>query len=349
MDKETKSKNLYLDEKEEEMLLVLTEKYDKLTKPGFLSKTGNKVKQIVPQKLKDFGKKLGSDISKKEIYLQVMNVLADGFKILEEQAAKCTISEKQILKEINKNSKYNIESLDEICNVRSYDISKLVSNYKNIDLLSATIEGASTGAFGFAGLPFNIALSTFLYFRAVQSIAMYYGYDVKNNDSELIIASQVFTNSLSPNDDINEGNVNLVGKIMVMSQLTLVKQTAKDGWSKMIEKGGLPLLLAQLRALANKAAKKALEKAGKSGLEKSVFRETLEQVGKKLSLKSLGGKSVPVAGAIIGGLMDVSQMKKVLDYADIFYHKRFILEKEMRINNKSSDNIVDAEFVELKK
>lgn len=41
------------------------------------------------------------------------------------------------------------------------------------------IEGGGTGAFGFWGLPFNLVLSTFLYFRAVQSIAMFYGYDVK--------------------------------------------------------------------------------------------------------------------------------------------------------------------------
>ena len=340
--------DLIVDEKEQQMLITLSDRYEKYIKPGVIAKIGKKAGELVPEKVKQFGKEIGANISEKELYMQVMNVMADGFKIIEEQAAKCTISEKQILKNINKNSEYNIKSLEEVCLVRSYDISKLVNNYKNWDILTATVEGAGTGAFGFAGLPFNIALSTFLYFRAVQSVAMYYGYDVKNDNAELVIASEVFTNSLSPNDDVNNANVNMVGKIMVMSQLTAIKQTASKGWSKMIEKGGIPLLLAQMRALANKAAQKALEKAGKAGLEKSVFREAFEQVGKKLTLKSLGGKGVPIAGAIIGGLMDTSQMKRVLDYADIFYHKRFILEKEMRIDKLTGNekDIIEAEYIE---
>ena len=323
---------LIVDEKEQEMLNTLSERYEKFTRPGMVEKIGKKAGELMPEKIKKIGKDIGTSISEKELYIQIMNVLADGFKIIEEQSAKCSISEKQILKNINKNSSYEIEKLEEICLVRSYDISKLVNNYKNQDIFTATIEGAGTGWFGFVGLPFNIVLSTFLYFRAVQSIAMYYGYDVKNDSTELVIASEVFTNSLSPNGELNSSDVNIVGKIMIMSQLTAVKQTANKSWSEMVSKGGIPLLLAQMRALANKAAQKALQKAGKSGLEKSVFRDAFEQVGRKLTLKSLSGKSIPIAGAIIGGLMDTSQMKKVLEYADIFYHKRFILEKETRIN-----------------
>jgi len=60
------------------------------------------------------------------------------------------------------------------------------------------VEGGTTGAFGFWGLQFNIVLSIFLYFRAVQSIAMFFGYDIKNGSAELVIASEVFTNALSP-------------------------------------------------------------------------------------------------------------------------------------------------------
>lgn len=345
--------DLIVDEQEEKMLNELSDRYEKFIKPGVISKVGKKAGEFVPEKIKEFGRNIGTSISEKEIYIQVMNVLADGFKIIEEQAAKATISEKQIIKSINKDSKYEINSLEEVCLVRSYDISKLVNSYKSQDIFTAILEGAGTGAFGFAGLPFNIVLSTFLYFRAVQSIAMYYGYDVKNDNAELVIASEVFTNSLNPNDEnVNNGNANLVGKIMVMSQLTAIKQTASKGWSEMISKGGIPLLLAQMRALANKAAKKALEKAGQKGLEKSVFREAFEQVGKKLTLKSLGGKGIPIAGAVIGALMDTSQMKRVLDYADIFYHKRFILEKETRIDKltgKDSNVIeVDADDNDIK-
>ena len=119
----------------------------------------------------------------------------------------------------------------------------------------------------------------------------------------------------------------------------------------MIEKGGIPLLLAQMRALANKSAQKALQNAGQKGLENSVFKETFEQIGRKLTLKNIG-KAVPIASAVVGPLMDTAQMKQVLTFADLFYQKRFILEKESRIanlmDNKKlfSDDVIDIEFTE---
>ncbi len=101
---------------------------------------------------------------------------------------------------------------------------------------------------------------------------MFYGYDVKNDSTELVIASEVFTNALSPStSDANNEATNIIGKIMLMSQAAVVKQTAKKTWTDMAARGGIPLLLAQ--------------------------------------------------------------MKKVLEYADIFYQKRFIVEKESRISN----------------
>lgn len=90
-------------------------------------------------------------------------------------------------------------------------------------------------------------------------------------------------------------------------------------------------MLTQMRALANKAAQRALEKAGQKGLENSVFREAFEQIGRKITLKTVG-KTVPIASAVIGALIDTAQMNVVLEFADIFYQKRFILEKEKRIN-----------------
>lgn len=236
--------------------------------------------------------------------------------------------------------------------MRSYDVAKSVNAYKNQDILAATLEGGGTGALGFAGLPLNIALSTFLYFRAVQSIAMFYGYDVKNDSAEMVIASEVFTNALSPKtSDANNEMTNIIAKIMLMSQATAIKQTAKKTWTHMIEKGGIPLLLAQMRALANKSAQKALQNAGQKGLENSVFKETFEQIGRKLTLKNIG-KAVPIASAVVGALMDTAQMKQVLTFADLFYQKRFILEKESRIANLMDnkklffDDVIDIDFTE---
>lgn len=83
--------------------------------------------------------------------------------------------------------------------------------------------------------------------------------------------------------------------------------------------------------MANRAAQKALEKAGQKGLEESLFKGIFEQIGKSLSKKAIG-KAIPVAGAVIGALFDTAQMNTVLEFADVFYNKRYLLEKEARIN-----------------
>lgn len=134
---------------------------------------------------------------------------------------------------------------------------------------------------------------------------------------------------------------------MIMTQAAVVKQTAKKTWVDMAARGGMPLLIAQMRALANKAAQKALEKAGAKGLENSVFREVFEQIGRKLTLKTVG-KSVPYVSAILGALIDTAQMRKVLEYADVFYHKRYILEKETRIKALLGDFdiVIDVDIVD---
>ncbi|WEM62387.1 EcsC family protein [Streptococcus parauberis] len=173
-----------------------------------------------------------------------------------------------------------MESFDEINTLKSYDISEIINKYKTKDLLLALSEGAATGALGFSGLPFNLVLSNFLYFRAVQSIAMYYGYDVKNDPSELVIASSVYTNALSPsNSDLNNELSASIAKIVLISKATIIQQTSKKTWSAMIERGGATLLLTQIRALSNKAAANALQKAGQKGLENSIFKETFELIG----------------------------------------------------------------------
>lgn len=138
-----------------------------------------------------------------------MKIAVEGFKIIEEQLAKFIINEKAIIKKINKIEKANeIIKIKEICLTRSYDIAKIVNKYKMQDIWVAVAEGGIIGYTGFAGIPFNLVLSTFLYYRAVQSVAMFYGYDVKNDSVELVIAGQVFMKAISPqSSDINEMSI----------------------------------------------------------------------------------------------------------------------------------------------
>ena len=320
------------DLKEENSLEQLTKRYEKMIEPSKLSKLGTKVIGVVPDKIRNIGTDVINSISEKELYMQSMKIVADGFKIVEEQASKLTISEDSILKEVNKiviNN--NITNLSEICLARGYMISKLVSSYKTKDISLAFVEGGVTGIFGFAGLPFNLVLSTFLYYRAVQSVAMYYGYDVKNDAEELIISSEVFMNAISPERSDANGITDIIGKVMLISKATGVKQTAKKTWSEMASKGGVELLITQMRALAHKSAKTALEKTGNKGLEQSIFKGVFEQIGRKLALKTVQ-RAVPVISGLISACFDTAQMNKVLEYADVFYNKRYILEKQYRID-----------------
>ena len=320
-----------IDKKEETSLEMLTSRYEKLIKPGLLVKAGDKINAVIPEPVKKFGAGVKETVTGAELYAQCLKVAAEGFHILEKQAARLSISGDSIIKQINASCEgYKIRKLDEVCFVRSYDIAKAVSKYKMQDIGLAFAEGGVTGYFGFAGLPFNLVLSVFLYYRAVQSIAMYYGYDVKNNADELIIASEVFMNALSPRSSGSNEMSSIIGKIMLMTEFTAVKQTARKTWTEMAARGGVGLLLTQMRALANKAAQKALQNAGKKGLENSLFKEILEQIGKKLTKKAVG-KAIPVAGAFIGALFDTAQMNTILEYADVFYNKRYLLEKEARI------------------
>ena len=160
--------------------------------------------------------------------------------------------------------------------------------------------------------------------------SMFYGYDIKNDPAELTIASEVFMNGLNPKATTGSELSGTIAKIMLLTETTTVRQVVKKGWVAMAEKNGVTLLLAQMRALANAAAKKALEKAGKQGLEKAAFSEVFEQIGKKLTQKSIG-KAIPYVGAVIGAAIDTAQMVQIIQYAQVFYGKRFILEKESRI------------------
>lgn len=337
---------LILDAKEEKALESLTETYNKMVAPNAVNKAMKKVGEKVPQVIKDTFTAAGSKISEADLFAKCMEVLSKSFQTLEQFASKVTISENEIIKQVNQISTNNqITKLDEICLLRSYELSKIVGKYKYADIIVALAEGATTGYWGFAGIPFNLVLSTFLYYRAVQSVAMFYGYDIKNDPSELVIASEVFMSGLNPKSSTGTELSGAIAKIMLFTQTTTVRQTVKKGWVAMAEKNSVTLLLAQMRALAHGAAKKALEKAGKQGLEKTAFTEVFEQIGKKLG-KDAVGKATPYFGAFFGAAIDTAQMVQIIQYAQVFYGKRFILEKESRIYalDGTITTIIDSEL-----
>ncbi len=96
----------------------------------------------------------------------------------------------------------------------------------------------------------------------------------------------------------------------------------------MVEQGGAALAIAQIRALANGAARKAVENGGKKALE----AESSRKRSPRLAEDDARGRREdgPRIGAGFGALFDTAQMKRILDFADLFYHKRFIIEKDQR-------------------
>lgn len=345
--------NPIINSKESWEMNVLQKKYDKLVQPNAIIRTGTAIKHkagdFIPEKIKTFSAEVGGTISDADFYKKAIEYATSGFMQLQQIASKATISEAKAIRDVNNTmTDCDITSLEEICFARAYDIAKLVNKYRTSDVLIATVEGAGTGALGFAGLLPNMVLSTFLYFRAVQSVAMYYGYDVKNDASEMEIASAVMMNAFDPTtDSINNELTATIGKFMVFTETTAVKQASSKTWSAMIEHGGLGLLITQIRALANSAARKALAEAGKKELELKAFNNVLEQIGKKAALKNTG-RAMPVLGAVFGALFDTAQMKKMIDYADIFYRKRFIEEKKVRINAIiNPDDMEDSPVIDI--
>lgn len=342
-----------VDSKESKSLKDLTERYNKMLAPSAAKRLSTKVSGIIPEALKSSAKGVGQTITEAELFLKSMEVLSKGFMLLERGASRVTLDEESVIKQVNQIVPDNeITQLSEICLARSYDISKLVNKYQILDFGIAFIEGGATGAPGLPGLPFNLVLSIFIYYRAVQSIAMFYGYDIKNDPAELEIASTVFSNALSPSNN-NQGELSgVIAKVMLISEATTVKQTAKKTWSDMASKDMVTLLLTQMRALANKGVQKTLEKTGKKNLEESLFKNVFEQIGKRLTKKNIM-KSIPFISAAIGALIDTAQMKQVLEYANVFYNKRFIMEKKTRIDSLlglDSDfvNCIETEVIDVK-
>lgn len=334
-----------VDELELKELDEIAKRYEKLASETKIQKLGKKAIEATPQQVKDAAKTIGgavedsfngliNSLTEQQLIAEAFKTAAEGLGELGEQAAKMSIGRDYVLQKVNAGKQHEkVSELNEICLLRAYDISKAVGNEKLFHMGIAAIEGGGTGAAGYAGIPLNLVLSMLVYFRAVQSVAMFYGYDVKNDPAELMIAGDVFTKALSPSGastDAAGAAGDYIGKIMLFAQGEGVKHAAKKGWQAMAEKKGSALLIAQLRATANKAAEKALKEAGKKGLEEGILKDALKPLGSKLTLKTVG-KGVPIFGAGFGALFDVGEMHRIVDFADLFYCKRFIMEKPERV------------------
>lgn len=322
-----------LDEREQALIAALQKEFEDFTKPGVINRALKKLTDLAGDVIPNASKKAFADATSAagqwELIQKTLQIAEKGFHHLTQQASRMTVSQAGVVEKLSVGGP-TISTFNEICLLRSYDIEAVIEEKTYQDTLLALAEGAATGFFGLPGVPFNLALSFFLYFRAVQSVALHYGYDVKADPRELQIAAEVTMQSLDPKFS-GSGLGGLIGKMMLSAELSELKQSlGRFTYTAMAQRGGSELLYVQIRAFANEAAKEALTKAGEEALEVGVFKSLLAQLAKRMP-KEAGKKSLPVIGALIGGLSDAYLMGRILRGAKLIYHKRYLFEKEYRV------------------
>lgn len=333
-----------LDAKELELDQRLTRDYAKFCKPNFVGKgvdaAGKAIVRFIPEPIKKLAGRATDAVKDLNMIKQAMEMAGAGFGQLTKCSARLSISKAGTIASVQKKGA-NIERFDDLIFLRSYQIEKTVEKANLRNLIYAAIEGGATGAPGVFGIPFNLALSFFLFFRATQWVALSYGYDVQEDPGELVIASEVTLKSLEPRLVSPTGSIGgTLAKLMVTSQLaSLQSALAKEiTFRAMIENGGLQLLFVHLRSFGHASARKALENSGQKGLEAGLFKGLLEKVASRLP-KNVAAKSAPFLGAFMGAGIDSYLMSRVLTGANLIYHKRFIAEKALRIQTYLDSDI----------
>lgn len=325
-----------LNDREIALEAQLLRDYEKFCKPGLVGRSidtvGKAIVKVVPKFIKDGVSTAATAVSEQEVFKQALCWAGEGFGELTKLTATHTIGKSGTVTSIRARGS-EIESFDSIPFLRSYEIERAVHRARLKRVMIAAAEGAATGAPGAIGIPFNLALSFFLFFRATQTIALTYGYDVQDDPGELAIASEVTMRSLEPRLASPTGSIGAsMTKIMMVSQITSLQTAVSKRltYEAMLKNGGLQALVTQLRAFGNASARKAIEKTGQKSMEAGLFKGLLERIGAKAS-KNAVGKWIPIVSAVLGAGIDSYLMGRVLTGSNLFYHKRFLAEKPFRI------------------
>ncbi len=342
-----------VDDREFAEMGEIAERYEKIISPGMLAKVRKTIGDVAPGQMKELVGKVGDaakdafgGLTEPELIAGAIEKAAEGFSELERRAAKASVSREYVVHRINAGKQsQKISDVSQICLLRAYDVAAVTAVERSQHLGIAFVEGGGSGVLGFWSLPANLALSMLTYFRAVQSVALFYGYDVKADPAELVIASEVFRRSLSPKAQ-SDAIEDYVGRVLVYAETVTVRHTAKKDWEAMVERGGAALALIQMQALAGKVAQKAFGSGGQKAVEAGVFKNALTQIGQSLALRNIG-RLVPLVGAGFGALFDTAQMSRVLEFADLFYRKRFIVEKGGRVRRLAGGEPGPAEEADL--
>lgn len=333
-----------VDAREHKRFSELKEEYEDLRTPGPLGRGASSIKKGLATangRLKRWIPGLGSaqksigellqQASQKHIIKKALSKAAKGGGLALQWSAQKTLSRPAIVRRLRSGG-VKAERFEDICRARGYDIEPIAEkDWKSRS--GAAFEGFGTGVVGGArGALLSLALSMTLFYRATQRIALHFGYDALGRDSEQALAADVTLQALQPNDEPPaDSTASVVGKVLIAAEVSaLTKALKRRTYQEMAEQGASQLLYVRLRATASKAAQKALDKAGQEGFENAIVQRLLRDLGERIP-KRIGQRAVPIVGGLIGAGMDSYYMDRVIRGATLFYHKRFIAEKEERV------------------
>jgi valyl-tRNA synthetase len=325
-----------LDKKEIAAEKHLVVQYEKFCKPGrlgsALNTAGKTLVKLIPAAVKKRLTDVGDGLSEAEVFKEALKLAGKGFGTLVKLTATHTVSKNMLLNSLRRSGS-EVEAFEYIPFLRGYEVERAVHRAHLLRMAAAATEGAITGFPGAVGIPFNLVLSFFLFFRATQAIALTYGYDVQDDPGELAIASEVTLQSLEPRLAPSTGGISAsMAKLMAASQLVRLQSglTKRLTYETMLKNGGMQAMFVQLRAAGHATARKALQKSGQKTLEAGIFMGLVEKAGAVLS-KRMVAKSIPIFSALISAGIDSYLMNRVLVGSNLAYHKRFLLEKAFRI------------------
>jgi hypothetical protein len=346
-----------LDHREREMAKQLHRDYEAFRTPGFIKRTlrpfGTKVREMghtvmsqIPgaRNAQERVVEAINSASTRGVVQDVLAKASEGGSRLLQLCARNTLGQSSIVAKLQEEVEPELDTLNQVCLLRSYEIEPVAST----DLMSrgsAFLQGVGTGFLGgLHGLALNLAASMLIFFRATQRVALFYGYDAVARDAERAFAAEVALQSMTNGNVGDDALQGLLGKMMMARESKALRRAlSTKTYEEMASRGYSELLYVRIRALANRAAKKALDRAGKSGIDNGLLQRLLESVGRRLP-KRAGRRIIPVVSAALGGVIDSYYMDRVLRGANLIYHKRFLMEKEERIrrlNLESEDRDAD--------
>ena len=143
-----------VDNKEQKLFEELAKRYEKLIEPSGIKRFGQTVSKTLPDRVKELAENAKDALLEKQLYKSTLEVIGTGFKAIQEQSVKYTISVSSTVKRVNQLTDENeIGKPEEFCLVRAYDLSLSVDKEKERISLPPSLKEQQQGHLVLQGSP----------------------------------------------------------------------------------------------------------------------------------------------------------------------------------------------------